>query len=111
MRIYERTRKKNKAEEDFRRLAARNGWKQMKRGWPDFFCKLPDGTFFAVEVKRRLPSGKLSMLKREQEEVLDSLSSIGVKCYMSDGKTLEIYDKKVHAQKSRRRTKCLASTD
>ena len=90
-------------EELFRDLAARNCWHQMKRGWPDFFCRRADGSFFVVEVKRRSHNGRMIVLKREQETVMDSLSSVGIECYVSDGISLEVYDKAKHADASRRR--------
>ena len=96
-------RKKNEPEEALRLLARRRGWEPYKRGWPDFFCQRGDGTWCVVEVKRRLPSGKLVMLKREQEMILTAMSSIGVECFVSDGKILYRYDPKKHASKKRRR--------
>ena len=95
----------NAAEEAFCRLAERNGWRVSKRGWPDFLCWGPNGEIIAVEVKpRRVQSGRMVMLKREQAEALDFLTSKGIRCFVSDGVTLEPYDREKHAPESRRRT-------
>lgn len=54
--------------------ARKNGYRAIKRGWPDFFCFKDDGTFFVVEVK---PHRK-NKLKFEQRLILEALASYGV---------------------------------
>jgi len=101
--IYERVRR-NEVERKFEELAESNGWKPTKRGWPDFLC-FKDGQVIAVECKPRTKkSGELKLLKRDQVRTMEILISAGIKCYVSDGETLEKYNPKIHANESRRRS-------
>ena len=93
----------NGPEEGLAALAEANGWRPCKRGWPDFLCFGPDGEVIAVEVKPRLPSGRMKLLRRDQAICMDFLSSKGVRCFVSDGKALEPYDREKHASEERRR--------
>jgi hypothetical protein len=93
----------NEAEGRFERTAHEKGWQVTKRGWPDFLCRHPDGTVVAVEIKPRMKDGtRLKILKREQADAMDWLTSIGVRCFVSDGDTLEEYRRDIHAPESRR---------
>lgn len=95
---------KNKCESDFMLLAIEKGWQVSKRGWPDFFCTSKDGERFAVECKPRLSDGlKHKLLTVEQAIVMDCLECRGIRCYISDGKTLERFKMGLHADQSRRR--------
>jgi len=85
----------NWAEGDFADLARRNGWEVTKRGWPDFLC-FKDGEFIAVEVKPRTVRGGHKKLKPEQVLVMRILSDHGIRCFVSDGKTLERFDAEKH---------------
>lgn len=92
------------SEREFEELAARNGWRTTKRGWPDFLCFDPSSNeIIAVEVKQRLPHRRregivyeLVSLKPDQAFCLDFFQSKGIRCFVSDGKTLEVYDRKKH---------------
>jgi hypothetical protein len=93
----------NDAEGAFERTAHEKGWKVTKKGWPDFLCRHPDGTVIAVEIKPRTKDGtRLQILKREQADTMDWLTSIGVRCFVSDGRTLESYHRDIHAPEHRR---------
>ena len=94
--------RRNANERAFTELADRKGWEWTKRGWPDFLCEDYEG-LFAVEVKPRRADGQLGLLRREQADTLDWLSSLGVRCFVSDGEVLEEYDRETHASESRRR--------
>lgn len=61
----------------FDMLTYQLGWRVSKRGWPDFICQRPDGSFCAVEVKkqREIP------LKHNQEIVLQLFASAGIDCF------------------------------
>ena len=85
----------NAPEEAFAVKAESAGWSVSKRGWPDFFC-VKGHEVICVEVKPRTKSGRLKKLKRDQVAVLDFLKSIGVRCFVSDGATLEPYDREKH---------------
>jgi VRR-NUC domain len=54
------------------------GWKVTKRGWPDFFCQLPDGRFAAVEVKPL--EGHLT---RPQLRCMRALTAAGIPCFVA----------------------------
>lgn len=81
----------NGPEEAFTQFAQSRQWLYTKRGWPDFLCQSRNGEWFAVEVKRRLKSGRLGALRGDQIACLDWLTSLGVRCYLSDGNSLERY--------------------
>ena len=95
----------NAPERELEELALRNGWEVTKRGWPDFVCFSPvDGEMIAVEVKPRFANGsRMKILKREQARVMDVLTAHGIRCFVSDGKTLEKYNRAKHAPRARRR--------
>jgi len=65
---------RNDAEQQFFEWALNKGWEPTKRGWPDFLCRLPDGGFIAVEVKR----DDWPNLKPEQRIVCRLLQSLGL---------------------------------
>lgn len=94
----------NTPERNFEILAQCLGWSTVtKRGWPDFLAFTPDGSMIAVEVKPLTKDGsRYQILKREQAAVMDVLSSHGIKCYVSDGETMEPYDRERHAPEHRR---------
>ena len=95
---------KNIPERNFETLANLNGWRTTKRGWPDFLCfDTRSDKIIAVEVKPRTNLGLLKLLKRDQAQCLDALTAVGIKCYVSDGSTLEPYSKQRHAPEHRRR--------
>lgn len=96
---------KNEPENNFAELAEKNGWRSTKRGWPDFLCfSIATGECIAVEVKpRNERTGFMKLLKRDQAACLDFLTSKGVRCFVSDGVTLERYNREVHAPEWRRR--------
>lgn len=81
----------NGPEDEFTKLAIHKRWSFTKRGWPDFVCQSQNGEWFVVEVKPRTTAGKLKALKADQIACLDWLSSLGVRCYISDGRTMERY--------------------
>ena len=94
--------RQNGPERAFEEMAGRKGWNATKRGWPDFICFDEQG-MFAVEVKPRMrPRAGMKQLKREQVIVMDVLTAHGIRCFVSDGETLEPYDPKAHADESRR---------
>ena len=108
----------NETERVFETHAKVKGWEVSKKGWPDFICFGPKGQVIVVECKPRkkdpeaqataskvswTSKGKapqhlpLQHLKTEQVRVLDFLSNLGVRCYLSDGLTLEPYSRSLHA--------------
>ena len=110
----------NETERIFETHAKVKGWEVSKKGWPDFICFGPKGQVIVVECKPRgkdpeakviaskvswVNYGKarepapLQHLKTEQVRVLDFLSSLGVRCYLSDGLTLEPYSRSLHANR------------
>lgn len=93
----------NEPELMFAKKAIENGWIPTKRGWPDFLCFGPKGEIICVEVKPRQKNGKLEMLRVDQANTMDFFSSKGIRCFVSDGLTLEVYDRSKHAPKKRRR--------
>lgn len=95
---------KNNNEAKFQALANSNGWSASKRGWPDFICfNQTTGEVIAVEVKPRTKTGaRLRRLKRQQADCLDALKSAGIRCFVSDGDTLEPYDRNRHYNDKRR---------
>lgn len=94
----------NTTEAAFQRLAHAAGWNSFKRGWPDFLCFGPAGEIIAVEVKPRSRlTGRLGLLKREQAISMDALRDHGIHCFVSDGVTLEPYERAKHAPANRRR--------
>lgn len=82
----------NAREQAFRELVESKGWKPSKRGWPDFLCFGPDGKVIVVEIKPRRRNGELQPLRRDQIVVMAWLQSLGVPCYLSDGKSLEPFN-------------------
>lgn len=87
----------NECERAFEEVAAFEGWATTKRGWPDFLCtNEKTGERIAVEVKPRTKNGRLVYLKRDQADCMDFLSSLGVRCFVSDGETLEPYSRERH---------------
>lgn len=90
----------NTAENAFEQKCRDNDWEVSKRGWPDFivFPEGPGGGTepFVVEVKPRSADGKLKPLKREQIRVLSWLQSKGIRCWVSDGETMEPYEEWRH---------------
>jgi hypothetical protein len=95
----------NVPEDDFAALARENGWRPTKRGWPDFLCFGPNGEIIAVEVKPRLRDGRRTKrLKADQANCMDALSAVGIRCFVSDGKTLEPYDRELHRDRNGRRS-------
>ncbi len=92
---------RNESERQFLDMATGKKWRCTKKGWPDFFCKDIDGPF-VVEVKRRLKSGETTMLRREQVIILDWFRSLGIRCFVSDGRSMEPYDPEIHAPRHRR---------
>ena len=90
----------NDAEDRFEKLARSNGWGVTKRGWPDFMCTLPDGELIAVEVKPRVKSKtRMKQLASDQVTCMDFLTAHGIRCFVSDGVTLEPYEPTVHRRK------------
>jgi hypothetical protein len=90
----------NEPEHKLARLAERNGWTPTKRGWPDFLCFGPDGEVIAVEVKPRDAAGQLKRLKVDQANAMDWLQAHGIRCYVSDGDTLEKYNRAKHRDRA-----------
>ena len=88
----------NEAEDDFRHLAEMNHWTVSKRGWPDFLCYGPDGEIIVVEVKPRTLSGRMKPLRREQVVVLEFFSRHKIRCFVSDGQTLEKFSLVKHGR-------------
>lgn len=95
----------NGPERDFELLASVHGWNPCKRGWPDFMClDNRTGEVIAVEVKPRIGDGsRMRVLKREQAKCMDWLSAHGIRCFVSDGETLEPYSREKHAAEKFRR--------
>lgn len=99
MRSQDSTRRRqNGPEASLEQIARQAGWRPTKRGWPDFICTGPGGEKIAIEVKPRTQSGRCQYLKPDQVRVLDWLRSLGVRCFVSDGVTLEPYDRGRHAR-------------
>ena len=95
----------NPAESAFAELAVRNGWRPTKRGWPDFLCfNDATGEAIAVEVKPRTRRGSLKALKRDQVACLEFLQRHGIRCFVSDGATLEPFSADKHRRRSLRLT-------
>ena len=93
----------NVPEAKLEKLAGKAGWRASKRGWPDFVCYAPDGEIIAVECKPRLRNGDLAMLRVDQEHVMRWLTTHGIRCFVTDGETLEPFDAAKHAPAGRRR--------
>lgn len=85
----------NLSESRFSNLAESKGWNVTKRGWPDFLCWDKDGNPFAVEVKPKYGKRQLR-LRREQDVCMRFLQSQGVRCFLSDGRTLQPFDPEKH---------------
>ena len=77
----------NRFENRFAQLAHSLGWEVTKQGWPDFVCYGADDQLIAVEVK---PFG--GWLRPEQKRLMAALSNAGVRCFISDGDTLQPFD-------------------
>lgn len=85
----------NGPENDFGTLAISKKWAVSKKGWPDFLCRSRSGEIFCVEVKPRRKDGKgFLALQVEQIACLDWLTSLGVRCYISDGNIMERYNQR-----------------
>jgi hypothetical protein len=96
--------RKNTPELLLENLAETKGWTTTKRGWPDFMCfSKSTGEMIAIEVKPMLPSGRLQLLKRAQAKCMDFLTKHGIRCFVSDGITLEKYQRDKHASEMLRR--------
>lgn len=67
----------NKAEDAFRAVAAAEGWRFTRRGWPDFIL-LKDNKIAFVEVKPRSTNGPY--LSGPQWDVMKILSDRGFRC-------------------------------
>lgn len=100
----------NGPEDAFLQMAKEQGWEVTKRGWPDFFCIDSHG-MFAVEVKplcachkrvKKHGGSKFQVLKISQARCMDFLISQGIRCYVSDGITMEPYKRDEHALEARR---------
>ena len=95
--------RRNGPEQKFAQLAAEKGWFATKRGWPDFLCFNEDGEMIAVEVKPQMRSRPgVKVLRRDQANCMDVLTAHGIRCFVSDGETIEPYDPAVHNDESRR---------
>lgn len=95
--------RRNHCESLFEELATKNGWRTTKRGWPDFLC-FHGKEVIAVEVKPRTRDGsRTQLLKRDQAACMDFLVSKGIRCFVSDGQTLEVYSREKHGSESLRR--------
>jgi hypothetical protein len=93
----------NVPERKFEELAERLGLTFTKRGWPDFMCFTKDGEMIAVEVKPRMTKKSgTRLLKREQAKAMEALTACGIRCFVSDGETMEPFNPEIHAQESRR---------
>lgn len=94
--VYVDGRHRNAHEHAFQKKAAAKGYFVTKRGWPDFFCLDLQGRPFVVEVKPRRKDGRTHRLRKSQSLVLQHFRKLGVRCYVSDGATLEPYDPAKH---------------
>lgn len=56
-------------------------------------------------MKPRTKRGRIKNLKVEQGAVMKFLQARGIRCFVSDGHTLERFDFNKHADPSRRRKK------
>lgn len=79
---------KNVEENAFGVWAKSQGWNYSKRGWPDFFCRLPDGSFAFVECKPLKKNGQPKQLKAMQEEVARFSQEHHIPYYVFDGGTM-----------------------
>jgi len=68
---------RNEAELAFWNAAKAKGWRLQRRGWPDFFCRKPDGSICVVEVKQK----RSDRLKSSQRLVMEELSTFGISCF------------------------------
>ena|SRR3990167_8229347 len=102
-----RTSRSNQPEMHLISTVAALGFRATKRGWPDFLCFHEEtGEIIAIEVKPRLVTGDgMKILKKDQAACMDFLTAHGIRCFVSDGETLEPYMKEVHAPAWRRRRK------
>lgn len=69
----------NKHEDTCKELLEQEGWLVLDRGYPDFCC-FKDGKIIFVEVKGE-NGNKAARLSKEQEIMIEALSSRGLKCY------------------------------
>lgn len=95
----------NEPERLLEALASSKGWRPTKRGWPDFMCiNEMTGEIIAVEVKPRIngEGSRTQLLKRDQAACMDFLTKHGIRCFVSDGLTLEPYDRERHASEKER---------
>lgn len=57
----------------------------------------------AVEVKPQMRSRPgMKVLRRDQSNCMDQLTKHGIRCFVSDGETMEPYDPEIHSNESRR---------
>lgn len=93
---------KNVCEAAFADLARANGWRVTKRGWPDFLCIGPGDEVIAVEVKPRYKRDpqRLESLRVDQTLCMVFLQSHGVRCFVSDGASLEKFDLARHGHQA-----------
>ena len=94
----------NGPEAAFEQLALRRGWRPTKRGWPDFLCFGPKGEVIAVEVKpqrEKHADGESAFrsLRADQVACMTQLTTAGIKCYVSDGVTLEPFNPWKHTRR------------
>lgn len=85
--------RKNIHERRFEELARSKGWYTTKRGWPDFFCVTDEDEVIAVEVKPRIPKslgGRL--IKGSQEDVFRALTAAGIRCFVSNGYEMILWE-------------------
>ncbi len=67
----------NESEKKFWNRAHEKGWEIHYRGWPDFFCILPNGRICLVEVKRK----ENHHLKPLQDIIMRKFSEFGIDCF------------------------------
>src|SRR3990167_6088355 len=65
------------SEADFTEWATSQGWRSLRRGWPDYLCVKPDGSVIVVEVKGRATEN----LSPFQEEMMEILAALGMPTY------------------------------
>ena len=66
----------NLQEEEFKNEFEANGYSVLHRGWPDFLI-MKDGVVAGVELK-----GENDFISPHQQEMLDILSSAGIRCFV-----------------------------
>lgn len=66
----------NKAERLFFNMMKKDGWDVTRKGWPDYIC-FKDGELAIVEIKPK----STHRLKGRQQQVMEILSTYGIRCY------------------------------